>query len=182
MQRFKTPFVNLGNFMSSKIPNMTRPVARPVARPVVRRSAPVDTQAVLNAAQKAHYTAEDTKELKDKQVAFTKTQKKLATTTAAMQSTKSVKKQKKAAMDNVPGHLDKTQIIEEHIHAVKDYKDAKGDHDQAKKDHQAAKTAIKGGRRRRNTRPKRRKSKHRKRQTKKRRKRQTKKRRQSRRR
>ncbi len=167
----KKPFVNLGKFMSSQ-----RPV---VARPVVARPAPVNTKVALDKAQREHYAAEDAKELKDKHNAVIKTQKQVAATATKVQATKIVKDKKKAAMDIVPNHHDKTQIIKEHNDAVGDHKDAKDKHDQAKKDHQAAKTAIKGGRRRRHTRPKRRKSKHRrrKRRTKKRRKRHTKKRR-----
>jgi len=175
MQRSTKPFVNLGKFIS-KIPT--------VARPVVRRPVPVNTKAALDAAQKAHYAAEDTKEYKKKQDAVTKTQKKLATASTELKAATVVEAQKKVAMDIVPNYHDKTDhhgtnIIKEHEVAERKLIDAKDDLDQAKKDHQAAKTAIKGGRRRRrHTRPKRRKSKHRrKRQTKKRRKRQTKKRR-----
>ena len=176
MQRSDKPLVNLRKFMSSQRPVVARPV---VARPVVARPAPVNTKARLDAAQKAHYAAENAEDLKRKHNAVTETQQTVATTTAAVQATKLVKDKKKAAMDLVPNHHDKTQIIEEHNDAVGDYKDAKDDLAQAKKDHQAAKTAIKGGRRRRrHTRPKRRKSKQRrKRHTKKRRKRHTKKRR-----
>ena len=79
--------------MSSKIPTVARPA-------VVRRPAPVNTKAALDAAHKAHYAAEDAKELKDKQDAVTKTQKQVAATAAAVQAKKIVKNQKKAAMDN----------------------------------------------------------------------------------
>jgi len=186
MQRFNKPLVNLRKFMSSQ-----RPV---VAGPVVARPAPVNTKARLYAAQKAHDAAVDAKELKDKQNAVTETQHTVAATTAAVQATKIVKDEKKAAMDLVPDHHDKTQIIKEHNDAVGDYKDAKDNLAQAKKDHKAAAAAVQSGgrRRRRHTRPKRRKSKqrrrkrhtkkHRRRKTKKRRKRHTKKRRRSRRR
>jgi len=167
------PFVNLGKFMSSRIPTVAR-------RPAVARrpsTSPVNTKAALDAAQKAHYAAEAAKELKDKHDAVTETQKKVVAAAAEVNATKLVKAQKKAAKDIVPDHQDKTQVIGEHNDAVGDHEDAKDKHHQAKKDHQAAKTAIKGGRRRRHTRPKRRKSKHRrrKRRTKKRRKRHTKK-------
>ena len=161
------PLVNLRKFMSSRIPTVAR-------RP---STSPVNTKAALDAAQKAHYAAEAAKELKDKHDAVTKTQKKVVAAAAEVNATKLVKAQKKAAKDIVPDHQDKTQVIGEHNDAVGDHEDAKDKHHQAKKDHQAAKTAIKGGRRRRHTRPKRRKSKHRrrKRRTKKRRKRHTKK-------
>ena len=142
--------------------------------------APVNTKATLDAAQKAHYAAENAEDLKRKHNAVTETQQTVAATTAAVQATKIVKDKKKAAMDLVPNHHDKTGIIEEHNDAVGDFKDAKDDLAQAKKDHQAAKAAVQAGgrRRRRHTRSKRRKSKHRrKRQTKKRRRRKTKKRR-----
>ena len=71
-------------------------------RTVSRRrvfESPVNTKAALDKAQKAHYAAEDAKELKDKQDAVTKTQKKVAATAAAVQATKIVENQKKAAMD-----------------------------------------------------------------------------------
>ena len=167
-------FVNLRKFMSSSSPIDIQGAV------VARRPAPVNTKAALDAAQKAHYAAENVKELKGKQDAIIETQKQVAATAAKVQATKIVKNQKKTAMDIIPDHHDKTQIIEEHNDAVGDHKDAKDNHKQAKDDHQVAKTAIKGGRRRRHTRPKKRKSKHRrrKRHTKKRRrKRHTKKRR-----
>jgi len=173
MQRSTRPFVNLRKFLP-KIPV------------VARRPAPVNTKAALDKAQREHYAAEDAKELKDKHDAVTKTQKKVAAAAAAEQVTKNVKAQKKAAMDIVPDHHDKTPVIDQHNDAVGDHEDAKDKHHQAKKDHEEAKAAVKqaGGRRRRHTRPKRRKSKHRrrKRHTKKhRRKRHTKKRRRKRR-
>ena len=176
MQRSDKPLVNLRKFMSSQRPVVARPV---VARPVVARPAPVNTKAILDAAQKAHYAAENAEDLKRKHNAVTETQQTVAATTAAVQATKIVKDKKKAEMDLVPNHHDKTQIIKEHNDAVGDFKDAKDDLAQAKKDHKAAKVAVQSGgrRRRRHTRPKRRKSKHRrKRQTKKRRRRKTKKR------
>ena len=174
MQRSDKPLVNLRKFMSSQRPVVARPV---VARPVVARPAPVNTKAALDAAQKAHYAAENAEDLKRKHNAVTETQQTVAATTAAVQATKIVKDKKKAAMDLVPNHHDKTQIIKEHNDAVGDFKDAKDDLAQAKKDHKAAKVAVQSGGRRRHTRPKIRKSKHRrKRQTKKRSRRKTKKR------
>ena len=174
-------FVNLGKFMSLDYNKDHLNIGS------VHKPEPVNTKAALDKAQREHYAAEDAKELKDKHNAVIKTQKQVAATAAKVQTTKIVKNQKKAAMDIVPDHHDKAQVIKEHTAAVGDHKDAKDNHKQAKDDHQVAKTAVKqagGRRRRRYTRPKRRKSKHRrrKRHTKKhRRKRHTKKRRRKRR-
>jgi hypothetical protein len=159
----------------------------------VRRTEPVNTQAVLDKAQTAHYAAEDAKERKKKLNTVIKTQKKLATASTELQEAKVLEAQKKVAKDIVPNHHDKTQVIKEHNVAVGDRKDAKDKQVQAKKKHEKAKAAVQAGGRRRHTRHKRRKSKHRrhkrrtkrrrrKRHTKKHRKRHTKKRRRSRRR
>ena len=89
MQR--RPFVNLKRFMSSKISNGNPPDGQD----------PVNTQAAVDAAQKAHYVAEDAKELKDKHDAVTKTQKKVAATEAEVQAATVVEAQKKVAMNIV---------------------------------------------------------------------------------
>jgi len=176
-QQQQQHFVNLKQFMSPKISAVARPaVARPaVARPaVVRRTEPVNTRAELDAAERKHYAFMDAEELKKKHNTVIKTQKKLSDTASAVQATKIVKDQKKAAIDIVPNDEDKTQIIKEHNDAVGYHEDAKDAFGQAKKDHTAAKVAVQAGGRRRKTRHKR-KSKRRKRHTKK-RKRHTKKR------
>ena len=176
--------VNLRQFMSPQ----RQVVARQAGAP-----APVNTQAVLDTARKAHYASEDAKERKKKLNTVIKTQKKLATASTELQAAKVLEAQKKVAKDIVPDHHDKTKVIKEHTVAVRDRKDAKDDYAEAKKDHQVAKAAVQAGGRRRHTRHKRRKSKHRrrkrrtkkhrrKRHTKKHRKRHTKKRRRSRRR
>ena len=172
--------------------SLPRQVARmPLPRPAARDHV-VATKAALKKAEDYHYAAVAAAELKDKHDAVTKTQKKLAVAAAEVQATKNLKAQKKAAMDIIPDHHDKTTTIEQHNDAGAAHEDAKDKHKQAKNAHKEAQEAVQAGgrRRRRKTRRKRRKSKHRrrKRHTKKRkrntkkRKRNTKRRRRSRRR